>query len=93
LAALIHIVPDQLFLFRVNRYNRLASGKGVADRAVDMLELGIPVRMLVPFFRLSVALKAIVHLAKKLSDLFVTGRTILGSQLRSQDSSTLACPA
>lgn len=93
LAAFIHVVPKELLLFRVDGDNRLALRQCGFDRSVDVPELGVPVRMVVTFLRLPVALEAVVHGTEDLGYLLVADLASLIGEFRGKGSRALAGPA
>lgn len=93
LAASIHIVSDQLLLLRVDGHDRQPTRERLGDFLIDVLELRVPIRVVVPLFGLPVTLKAVLHQAEKLRHLFVADRVTLCGQFRGQDARALARPA
>lgn len=60
-AALAGVLPDQLFLLRIHADHRPAGGQGGRDLVVYVPELAVPVRALLSFQRLGVALQAVLQ--------------------------------
>ncbi len=86
-------VSNQLLLLGVHRNDRLALPQRQLHLPVDVPELGVPVRMVVPFLGLPVALQAVIHLPQQLRHLFVADGVSLAGQFVRQRPGALAGPA
>ena len=93
LLAGIVVVSQQFLLLRVHGDDGRALGQSPLDLCVDMAELRVTVGMILPLFRLAVALQAVALLLENLCDLYVTERVLLAGQLRGQGARALADPA
>ena len=93
LSAMILIFSNQFFLLGVNGHDRRSCGQRTLRLCIDVAELCVPVGMIVAFFRLAVALQAVVLIMKQLCNFFVTDRMVLSRQLCGQCPSALAYPA
>ena len=74
LAARVHVVAEQLLLLGVDRNDRPMCRECLADLVVDEPKLRIPIRGIVPLFRLPIPLRAVVHGTQELRDRFVADR-------------------
>ena len=86
-------VADQLFLLGVDRDHRTTPGHGLLDRRVDVMELGIAVRVIDALFGLTVAPQAVVESAQQGAHLGVTDRMLVAGESFGQRASTLHRPA
>lgn len=64
----VPVVTDQLFLLRINRDHRLIVGLEGQDLGIDVLELGITVRMVAAFVGLEVTLATEAKTAQQAAD-------------------------
>src|SRR5262249_31369926 len=83
---------DQLLLLGVHRDDRLAGLQGGPDLAVDVLELGVAVRVALALDRLAVGLEAVPRLMEQLGDDAMAGGVPHPPELLGQLADALARP-
>ena len=88
----IIIVSPQFFLLRVHRYHRRPRRQGPLHLCVDVTELRVAVGMVRAFFRLAIALQAVVLIAQKLRHFLMADRMLLPCKLSGQIPCALASP-
>src|SRR5215472_2654083 len=93
LTAVVLEIPNQLLLFRVHRDRRLARGDRRLHRRVDVLELGISVRVVTALPRLAIGLAAVVQLPQQLADHALADLEALGGQRLDEVALAAADPA
>ena len=90
-AAILEIA-DQLFLLGVNRNHGPAPAPRVRGLLVDVLELGVPVRMPRSLPGFAVCLKTVAEFAQEFADERVAHAIPLPRELRRERARALACP-
>jgi hypothetical protein len=93
LPSIIFERPDKLLLFRIDRNDGLVGGLKFLDLLVNMLKLGIALRMRTPLKRLAVGLQAVAHLVKELGYQAVAALMSAPSQFLSQLANAFGGPA
>ena len=89
----VAVIPDQFLLFSVNRDHRLQAFLERHHAGVDVLELGIAVRVLAPFFGFAIALQTIPLGSQQSAHGTRADRMPLASQFRRQLRGAFASPA
>lgn len=79
-------IAKEFLLFRIDRNRRVVAILKALHLVVDVLELGVAVRVLRPFTRLTVALEAVVGRMQQPSHGRIADRVPLARQLPSQSS-------
>ena len=92
LAPAILEVPDKLFLLRVNRDGRLPGGLECVDLRVDLVELGVTVRVVRALAGLAVRLQAEAQPAQQPPHQLLTGGKAEFSQRSGEMTLVLADP-
>jgi hypothetical protein len=85
-------VPDQFLLLGIHRDDRLSGLQGGLDLGVDVLELGVPIRMALPLEGLAVSLETIARPVEEFGDHAMAGGVPHPLQLLGQLADTLAGP-
>ena len=93
LASTITILADQFLLFRIHRDHRLTPMLKVLNGGVEVFKLGITIRMIRAFFRLSVALQTVARREQQSPNRAGTDRVPLFGQFTCQSRRALASPA
>ena len=86
-------IPDQFLLFRINGNHRLTSALKDFYFLVDIVELGVAIRMAASFLRFPIGLQAVVRRMQQIGDRLVTNAKTLFAQRPRQMSQALACPS
>ena len=86
-------IADQLLLLGIYRKDRMAFFLSASHLIVEVAELGVPIRVLRPFFGLSIRLQGVAELVQQLVDDEMTHRMAEGLQLGRQFADTLRRPA
>ena len=87
------VVADEFLLFCIHRNHRQLPFQCQPHVAVDMPELGVPIRVIISFLSLAIALQTLLHVSQQLSYLLVTDRMIVHREFPSQGSGAFARPA
>ena len=85
-------IPEKFLLFGVHRDYGLATTLELLDLAIDVLELGIAIRMLLALAGLAVALEAVVHVFQQTRHSIVADGMTQSYQGVCQVARTLARP-
>src|ERR1700681_2883248 len=91
-AARVFKIANIFFLFGVDRDGRLAIAPKLFDQRIDMLELGVTIRMLAALPRFRIRLPAKTHLAQQAPDNFIGDGVSLPAQGLGQMALALAHP-
>src|SRR5215212_2307287 len=86
-------IADQLLLLGIDRNDRKAGSEVLLNLLVDMLELGVSVRMARSFQCLLVRLEAVSELHEQLGNELMTHSMTLGLELRGENTNALARPS
>ena len=86
-------VADQFLLLGVHRNDRLALSLGPSDLVVEIVKLGVPIRVLGAFFRLAIRLQRVAELVQQSVDEARTHRMAQGLQLDRQLADALRRPS
>ena len=86
-------IPDQFPLFRVHGHDGLPSPLESTHLPVDVLELGVAIRMRRPFAGLAVGLQAVIQVVEQGGHCPVADAVALAFQFLGQVAGTLARPA
>ena len=92
-AAFVGKISDEFFLFRVDGNDRLAGGLKHFHLVVDMVELGVAIRVLLAFPALAHGLQAVMQLVQQLAHAALTDPVPLAIQFGGQFRRALARPA
>ena len=93
LPSIIFERPDKLLLSRIDRNDKLVGGLKFLDLLLNMLKLGIAVRMRTPLKHLAVGLQAVAHLVEELGYHAVAGLMSAPFQFVSQLAKAFGGPA
>jgi hypothetical protein len=85
-------VPDQILLVGIHRDDRLPGLESGLDLGIDVLELGVPVRVALSLEGLAVGLEAVAEFVEQLGDHATTGRMPHALEFLSQFADAFAGP-
>jgi len=87
------VVPHQFLLFCIHGNDWRFLPQGTFDRAVDVTELRVPVRVIPTLFLLAVALEVVSHLMQELGNFHMTDLMLPFDEQIRQCPGALSCPA
>jgi len=88
----IWVVSDEFLLLGVHRDHGVAVPQPSFDGVINVAELRVAIRMVLPLFRFAIALQAVVEVMENLGDLGVADGMLVPSQRRGNRSRALADP-